>query len=387
MKRVDTLAMIRVYWYHDVVDEVIALARGKKEGTVTSTDVARLAGVSPASVTRVFNPDWTMNIRPDIREKVIAAAKELNYTPNAFARILAGNKTNLIAIVLGQTTGPYYSQFLLRFIYQLQRLGKQVLPFTIDEKGDCRALVEKIRPFRVDAIVLTSAAYNVNYEPLASDTPIILLELSINGSGNHSVSSDTYNGGRMVAEMLVENGHKRIAMISGNALANQDYDREYGFVNGLHDYGLKLWRKEDASYARYGTGCKAARRLLSGNERPDAIFCADDVIAMATIDVLRYEYSISVPDEISVVGFHNVQQASLPPYALTTMESPINRMVDAVVDIILHLDEHKEPVTTVFKMSPIIRNSMRITNEKYMRMREKWIASSKDEVVLNIFQC
>ena len=365
---------------------MIALPRGKKAGTVTAIDVARLAGVSPASVTRVFNPDWEMNIRPDIRERVIAAAKQLNYTPNAIARILAGSKTNLIAIVLGRTTGPYYSQFLLRFIYKLQRLGKQVLPFSMDEKCDYQALIEQIRPFRVDAIVLTSAAYSVDFEPLVSDIPIILLELSINGSGLHSVSSDTYAGGKMVADMLVENGHKRIAMISGNAIVNHDYHREYGFVNALHDHGLQLWRKEEATYARYDTACRAARKLMIGNERPDAIFCADDVIAMATIDILRYEYHVQVPEEISVVGFHNVQEAALPPYSLTTMESPTTQMVDAVIDIILHLDEYKEPVSKVFEMKPVIRNSMRINSEKYSLLRESWASSSAGKVFLNIYR-
>ena len=327
-----------------------------------------------------------MNIRPDIRERVIAAAKELNYTPNAFARMLAGNKTNLVAIVLGPKTGPYYSQTLLRFVYKLQQCGKQVLPFSMEGGVDYKTLLERIKPFKVDAIILTSAAYAGVFELEVKDIPVILLELMVNGASVHSVCSDTYAGGKYVADMLVENGHKKIAIISGNGDLNQDYDREYGFVNRMHDYGLKVWRTEMATYARYATGCAAARRLMIGHEYPDAIFCGDDVLAMATVDTLRNEYGVSVPDDISVVGFHDINEAALPPYSLTTIRSPMDDMVDAVIDIIDRLDQLEAPVATMLPMKPIIRNSMRITNEKYSRMREQSLESSSEQGILHTFQ-
>ena len=360
------------------------MPRGKRK-TVTSTDVARLAGVSPASVTRVFNPNWSMNIRPDIRERVIAAAKELNYTPNAFARMLAGNKTNLVAIVLGPTTGPYYSQTLLRFIYKLQQRGKQVLPFSMEGGVDYKTLIERIKPFKVDAIIVTSAAYAGVFEMEVKDIPVILLELMVNGSSAHSVCSDSYAGGKCVADMLVENGHKKIAFISGNGEINQDYDREYGFVNRMHDYGLKVWRTEMATYARYASGCAATRRLMLGHEYPDAIFCGDDVLAMAAMDTLRNEYGISVPDDISIVGFHNINEAALPPYSLTTMHSPMDDMVDAVIDIIDKLDQLEALVTAVLPMKPIIRNSMRITSEKYVQMQRQCMEFSSEHGILKTF--
>lgn len=364
--------------------EVSVLPRGRKKA-VTSSDVARLAGVSPASVTRVFNPDWEMNIRPEIREKVIAAAKELNYTPNAFARMLAGRKTNLIAIVLGPATGPYYSQILLRFVYKLQQCGKQVLPFSMAGGMSYRELYERIKPFRVDAIILTSAASNAAYEPNETDIPVILLEQVLNGLSIHSVCSDTFDGGRAVAEMLVENGHRRIAFISGNGSQNQDFDREYGFASRMNDYGMKIWRTEVGVYAHYDSGREAARRLMAGREYPDAIFCADDVLAMAVMDTARDELGLSVPNDISIVGFHNIKEAALPPYALTTMQSPMEVMVDAVIDIIDRLDEMKEPEIRVFPMKPVIRKSMRIESERYRDMQEAWLKSSQDDMMLHTY--
>ena len=360
------------------------MSRGKKRG-VTSSDVAKLAGVSPASVTRVFNPDWGMNIRPDIREKVLAAAKELDYTPNAFARMLAGHKTNLIAIVLGPATGPYYSQILLRFIYKFQKSNKQILPFSMADGMSYHELFEQIKPFRVEAVILTSAASGIAFEPGETNIPVILLEQVINGLSLHSVCSDTFSGGKTVAEMLVENGHRRIAYISGNGLNNQDFDREYGFASRMNDYGLKVWRTEVGIYANYQSGRAAARRILAGHEYPDAIFCADDVLAMAAMDVAREEMNLSVPDDISIVGFHDIQDAALPSYSLTTMHSPIEVMMDAVMDIIDRLDTIKKPEVAVFPMKAVIRKSMRLENPRYIEMQRKALKTTIDNIGMQTF--
>ncbi len=121
---------------------------------------------------------------------------------------------------------------------------------------------------------------------------------------------------------------------------------------------------------------------MAGYESPDAIFCGDDVLAMAAMDTLRGEYGLSVPGDISIVGFHDINEAALPPYSLTTMHSPTNDMVDAVVDIIDRLDDCESPVTRVFPMTPVIRTSMRITNPKYKKLQEEGQARSSADMAL-----
>lgn len=325
-----------------------------------------------------------MNIRPEIREKVISAAKELNYTPNAFARMLAGHKTNLIAIVLGPSTGPYYTQILLQFIYKLQQKQKQLLPFSMSGNMRYRDIFEQIRPFRVDAIILTSAASGAAFEPGETDIPIILLEQMINGLSIHSVCSDSFSAGSSMAEMLVRNGHRRIAFVSGNGSVTQDYGRDYGFASRMNDFGLKVWRTELAIYANYQSGQVAARRLLAGQEYPDAVFCADDVLAMAMIDVAKNEFSLSVPDDLSVTGFHNVKEAALPPYSLTTMQSPVEMMVDAVIDIIDRLDTIREPVSVKFPMKPVIRRSMKVIDPEYIELQRAWLDSDENRITFQL---
>ena len=358
----------------------------QRKRPVTSSDVARLAGVSPASVTRVFNPDWDMNVRPAIKAKVLAAAKELNYTPNAFARMLAGNHTNLIAIVLGPATGYYYSQVLLQFIYKLQSHGQQVLPFATDANTPLPKLIHRIEQYRVDAIIVTSAAHITCDTPLESSIPILMFEQENGGPARHSVCSDSYAGGQMVADMLIDNGHQRIAFISGNGLSEtKDFNRDYGFISQMHSRGMKIWRTEIGKYAHYDSGCAATRQLMMGPVYPDAIFCADDVSAMAAIDVLRQEYHLSIPDEISIVGFHDIREAAFPAYSLTTIQSPTAHMVDAAIEFIDQLREghSDQPYQKLFPMTPVIRQSMRITDPKYEAMRASSVNNPMIQALLS----
>ena len=291
----------------------------------------------------------------------------------------------MIAIVLGPAIGPYYTQILLQFVYKLQQHQKQLLPFSMVSGMSYREVFEKIKPFRVDAIILTSAASGIAFEPDETDTPIILFEQVINGLSVHSVSSDTFSGGKKMAEMLVKNGHRQIAFVSGNGSYSQDFDREYGFVSCMNDFGLKVWRTESAVYANYQSGCAAVRRLLAGQEYPEAICCADDVLAMAAIDVARHEFHLSVPEDISITGFHDIRESALPAYELTTMQSPVEVMVDAVVDIIDRLDTVKDPITINFPMKPVVRRSMKIEDPLYDKMQREWMNSEKDSITMQIF--
>ena len=184
--------------------------------------------------------------------------------------------------------------------------------------------------------------------------------------------------------MLVRNGHRRIAFVSGNGSVTQDYGRDYGFASRMNDFGLKVWRTELAIYANYQSGQVAARRLLAGQEYPDAVFCADDVLAMAMIDVAKNEFSLSVPDDLSVTGFHNVKEAALPPYSLTTMQSPVEMMIDAVIDIIDRLDTIREPVSVKFPMKPVIRRSMKVIDPEYIELQRAWLDSDENRITFQL---
>jgi DNA-binding LacI/PurR family transcriptional regulator len=165
-------------------------------------------------------------------------------------------------------------------------------------------------------------------------TPVVLLNRNVPGSGVHAVSCDNYEGGRAVARFLVERGHKRLAYAAGKPDTTTNLDREKGFVDQLRDLGMTLWdRAGDEDYT-HDAGYRAALRLLKREQRPDAIFFANDIMAIGGIDAIRGETSLSIPKDVSIVGFDDIRMAEWPSYNLTTVRQPIPEMVERAGEIL-----------------------------------------------------
>jgi DNA-binding LacI/PurR family transcriptional regulator len=360
--------------------------RKNREKRVTASDVARLAGVSSASVTRVFNPNWEYNIKPAIKEKVLKAALSLNYTPNVHARLLAANsstKTNSIAVILGPTTGYFYANVVLQFVYKAQDQGKQVLLFTVNTSTAYKDLLNRVIQYRVDAIILTSAAYKMVYDLVKSEIPVIVFNYLGRKIKRVSISNfygDSFQGGQFAADILLDNNHKKIAYISGNRLRDEDTERERGFVQRLREHEKTVWKTEKGIYSDYQSGFNAALRIVADRRYPDAIFCGDDALAMGAMDALRFKCNLSIPQDISIVGFNDIREASLPAYSLTTLNVPISEMVDATLRYIEDLNNPEQSCMQIFPMRPVIRNSVRLSNEKYLEEQKRTL--SKVDILL-----
>jgi DNA-binding LacI/PurR family transcriptional regulator len=149
-----------------------------------------------------------------------------------------------------------------------------------------------------------------------------------------AVTSDNVAGGRSVAHFLVAGGHTRIAHISGWQGASTGIDRARGFTDGLKERGLAPVAVLDGKYDR-DTASAHARTLFSGADRPDAVFVGNDHMALAVMDTLRFELGLSVPGDVSVVGYDDVPIAAWPAYDLTTIRQPVNSMVRATVDALI----------------------------------------------------
>jgi DNA-binding LacI/PurR family transcriptional regulator len=139
----------------------------------------------------------------------------------------------------------------------------------------------------------------------------------------------------MVADALLAAGHQKLAYISGEGRSSTNRDREHGFTERLEEQGHALYRRESAGAYTYEAGYQAAGRLLTGDNTPDAIFCASDLIAMGVLDFARIELGIKVPQELSIVGFDDIPMAGWPNYALTTVKQPIERMVDTAIEVLM----------------------------------------------------
>jgi DNA-binding LacI/PurR family transcriptional regulator len=336
----------------------------KRPGTkasphVTAEDVARTLGVSQSTISRAFS--MTASISDDMKLRVIKAANKLGYQPNVIARSLITRRTNMIAIVIANLVDPFYPVVLDELVQQIQARGFQTLLFVPSAGQDIDDVMPNLLQYQVDAIVLTSATISSEMARIcaARDTPVVSFNRYVPGLKIHAVSSDNVAGARQVADFLVTTGHERIAFISGQRDATTNRDRQTGFAARLKQLKIKSYAQEEGGEFSYEAGYAAAKRLLRRATRPDALFFACDVMALGGMDAAR-EIGLSVPEDLSIVGYDDVPMAALPCYSLTTIRQPIREMAKAAVDV-LDLTEGKgarsAPTTRIIMGDLITRSS------------------------------
>lgn len=313
-------------------------------GKVTAQDVAKLAGVSQSAVSRVFTPGTSVSAK--MADKVLKAADELGYRPNVLARSLITGRSNIIGLVVAYLENQFYPDALEKLSNALQARGYHILVFMASNSEDSvEKVMDELLDYQVDGIITASVAMSNVLATRCDEAgiPVVLFNRGQDDVRLSAVTSDNIAGGRRIAEFLVAGGHERIAHIAGWEGASTGRDRKAGFLQGLEAQGRDLFACADGNYNREDAS-QAARELFSGSEKPDAVFVGNDHMAFAVMDVLRFELGLSVPEDVSVVGYDDVPLASWPAYNLTTLRQPSNRMVDATVDILLGRIEGNESV-------------------------------------------
>ncbi len=301
---------------------------------VTSLDVARHAGVSQSAVSRVFTPGASVSAAMEAR--VRRAADEMGYRPNPLARAMITGKSRMIGLVVAYLDNQFYPVAIERLSHALQAQGYHVLLFMASNTaGEIDRVVTDLLAYRVDGIITASVAISNDMTRRCADAgiPVVLFNRGQPGSGLSSVTSANHEGGRKVAEFLLDGRHDRIAHISGWLGSSTGRDRQQGFVNGLAARGATAIAMIDGMYAREAAA-SAALTLMDRPDPPDAIFVGNDHMAFAVLDALKVR-GIPVPGQVSVVGYDDVPMAAWAAYDLTTVRQPLNRMVEATVETLL----------------------------------------------------
>ena len=311
---------------------------------VTSIDVAERAGVSQSTVSRVFSAD-SPSVAAATRQRVLDAARELGYRPNAIARMMSTNTTHIIGIVMANITSPFYPYVLEKFLQQLQGIGRQVLLFTAPPGEDVDAILPHVLAHRVDALIITSATLSTAMaaECARVGTPVILFNRTTEDPTVSAVCADNINGGRMVADLLMNATHQRFGFIAGQEDTSTNRERQQGYAERLREHEI-----DDIIYGRgdytYEGGYTAAIHMLRDpNTRPDAIFCANDIMALGAIDAAR-ELNLHIPYDVSIVGFDDIPMAGWGAYNLTTVSQEVDAMIAATVELLLaKIDDPTSP--------------------------------------------
>lgn len=331
-----------------------------RKKVITAADVAKTAGVSQSAVSRTFTPGASVSAKT--RQKVHAAARLLGYQPNAIARSLITQRTNIVGVVIGDTMNPYNCAILEEATRRLQAAGRQVMLFMMTpDLGPGDSLPNALQ-YQLDGVLISipvmSPAMVEQYAE--GGTPIVLINRSLTGFDFPIISVDNAGGGRMVAEFLVDTGHRRIAFLNGVPSSTTNELRRAAFFDALLERGAPP-PVEDVGHYTYDGGFRAATRLLSAAERPDAIFCANDLMALGALNAARFYLGLRVPEDVSIVGFDNIAAASWPDIQLTTIDSDPAEMARHGVDTLIAMIDsgNTEGVSETKPVRLVVRRTTR----------------------------
>ena len=301
----------------------------KREKAITIKDVAKAANVSITTVSRVLNNNL-YSVNDETRQRVKAIIEELNFVPNAMARGIRFDKTKTIGLIIQDINNPYYPGIVQGVENTALKLGfSLILANAHRSSARIKQYLELMREKRVDGLILAGGAIMREPDVLKlynnGDAPIVVIGKP--ATDNPSIQIDNPAAGRMVCEYLLDRGHRNIAMISGPTNSITAADREAGYRAALADRGLschKGWVVR-GNFVYEGGRAAVEKLPLEGVDRVTAIFAQNDLMAIGAINALN-ERGLRVPEDVSVIGFDDIQLSSYVPPGLTTVHVPFHEM-------------------------------------------------------------
>lgn len=321
---------------------------------VKAMDVARLAGVSQSAVSRVFTPGASAS--KTTVEKVRTAAEQLGYRPDPLARAMITGRTRIIGLVVAYLENQFYPVVLELLSQALQARGYHVLVFMAGNSTErVPEVMAELLDYQVDGIITASVAMtnDLTTRCSAAGIPVVMFNRGQDDNRLSEVTSDNILGGRRAAQHLIETGHCHIAHVMGWQGSSTGRHRAEGFLQALQEAGLAPHSMIDGMYSR-DVASEAVRTMFAAKDKPDGIFVGNDHMAFSVMDTLRFELGLSVPGDVSVIGYDDVPMAAWPSYNLTTIRQPVRRMVEATVDILLNQIEGETAPNRIRIDSPLI---------------------------------
>ncbi|WP_219894252.1 LacI family DNA-binding transcriptional regulator [Aquisediminimonas profunda] len=325
---------------------------------VTAMDVAKVSGVSQAAVSRAFTPG--ASIAPQTRERILQAAQSLGYHPNQIARSLTRGSSSIVGVAVGNLHNPFFAESLEVLTLALESAGLRLLLFHMSE-GQAEPSVGDVLHYRLDALILLSVSLSSTLveQCRRANVPVVLYNRTTAVPTASSVVGSNVQGARAIAAHLLGGGHARFAFLAGHDSSSTSRERENGFTAFLSEHGHGLHGREIVNFD-FNSAASATRRLLSSPNPPDAIFCVNDAMAIAAINVARHEFGIDVGRQMSIVGFDNIAMAAWPAFSLTTFTQPAVDMVARTVEIVRKVrGDPQLRVNAVVQGQLIVRGSSR----------------------------
>ncbi|ENG2549600.1 TPA: LacI family DNA-binding transcriptional regulator [Citrobacter farmeri] len=320
----------------------------------TIYDIARVAGVSKSTVSRVLNKQT--NISPEAREKVLRAIDELQYQPNKLARALTSSGFDAIMVISTRSTkttagNPFFSEVLHAITAKAEEEGFDVILQTSrSTEDDLQKCESKIKQKMIKGIIMLSSPAEESFFARLDkyDIPVVVIG-KVEGEYNHvhSVDTDNYRDSIALTDALIDSGHRRIACLHAPLEYHVSVDRVNGYKASLNAHNIDI-RKEwiiDGGYTHDSALC-AARQLLACPELPDAVFATDSLKLMSLYRVAA-ELNISIPQQLAVVGYSNEMLSFIlnpPPGGI---DVPTQALGEESCALLFNLIRGKKPMQNI----------------------------------------
>ncbi|AFZ66785.1 LacI family DNA-binding transcriptional regulator [Deinococcus peraridilitoris] len=308
---------------------------------VTLSDLARMAGVSAMTVSRVLNN--RPGVGEETRQRVLKLLSGSGYTPNVSARSLAGNRTGGRTQVLGMVVPDLSTQYIAEIARGAGEAAVKhrydVILYTSTNVKNAYERIHAMTRGIVDGLLMVLPQVSEEYTELLGRTrlPVVIIDHRGGIAETPAVTVDNYTGARLAVDHLVGLGHRRIGFITGRMDTRASQERLRGYREGLLVHGLTVDEAlvRPADFLR-PSGFRAAGELLELNEPPSAIFVSNDVMAFGAMDAIK-DHGLRIPDDISVIGFDDIPMSAQVHPPLTTVRQPLYEMGAAATTMLITL--------------------------------------------------
>lgn len=299
-------------------------------------EVAKLAQVSPATVSRVMN--GTAKVDEQKKRRVLEAIEETGFVPNEVARSLFKKSAKLIGLILPSIENPFFAQLAGAIERKADKHGyRLVLCNTGSSVEKERAAMQMLMSMNADGIILTTSNDEIREYTAKCNIPVIVTDRSFSGSDALKyVHCNHYQGGRMAAEHLISCGCKNIVCIKGPQEISSAKDRYQGYKDICQEKGIKEQTMECAY--DFNEGMRVTERLLEEYKDVDGIIACNDMVAISAYKVL-IRNNIQVPKQVKLIGFDDIALSKLMTPALTTISQPVEEIGAKAAELIIFKDE------------------------------------------------
>ena len=337
------------------------MSTNNKKNRVTAKEVALDAGVSVSAVSRSFTEG--ASIAAKTRAKVTSSALRLGYRPNLMARSLMTRQTQLIGIVANNFANPLFTEVFDLFSRQLQSSGMRPLLANLSDGRSLEAAVDMLLQYNVDAVLVASSTMPQEFLRRCVEAGLITVQAFGRVDqvpGLSVVTADNDGGGRQAAQLLLERGHRNIGFLGGPQFASSTQDRYAGFCAQLRRAGLELAAVDFAHNYSYQCGREASEQMLRAYPELDALFCGDDIIAIGALDSCR-RLNYSVPGDIAILGYNDIEMAAWPAFQLSTIHQPSRAIISYATKLIARqvASAERRAENRRFACEPVLRATLR----------------------------